>query len=49
MLLEGNPLTDIRNVAGIVGVVVRGHWYLEADIAQQRPPNQNVRPGPPVS
>ena len=47
ILLKGSPLVDIRNAAGIVGVVTRGHWYAEADIAGQRSSHAPPEPGTP--
>ena len=35
LLLEGNPLEDIGNVARRAGVMVNGHWISEADIQQR--------------
>lgn len=32
VLLEGNPLTDIRNVAAISGVFVNGAWFARATL-----------------
>ena len=32
ILLEANPLTDVRNAAKRVGVMVRGHWFTEAEL-----------------
>ena len=42
MLLEGNPLLDIRNAASIVGVVVRGRWYPQSEIARMRLANAHA-------
>jgi imidazolonepropionase-like amidohydrolase len=32
VLLEANPLTDIRNVSRIAGVMVRGRWMPQSEI-----------------
>jgi imidazolonepropionase-like amidohydrolase len=32
LLLNANPLTDLKNVAAIAGVMVNGRWYSRADI-----------------
>jgi imidazolonepropionase-like amidohydrolase len=35
ILVEGNPLTDIGNVARRVGVMVNGHWLPESEIQRR--------------
>jgi len=32
LLLEGNPLQDVRNVSKRAGVMVNGHWFREAEL-----------------
>ena len=32
ILLQANPLEDVQNVARRVGVMLRGHWYSEAEL-----------------
>jgi hypothetical protein len=32
LLLEGNPIEDVRNAARRVGVMVRGKWFSESDL-----------------
>ena len=35
LLLEGNPLEDVRNAARRVGVMVRGKWLAQAELQAQ--------------
>lgn len=35
LLLEANPLQDIRNTSRRVGVMLRGRWFTEADLSQR--------------
>jgi len=35
LLLESNPLQDVKNVSKLVGVVVNGHWYTEKELTQR--------------
>jgi imidazolonepropionase-like amidohydrolase len=35
VLLEANPLTDIRNVSRVAGVVLRGRWMPQSEIQQR--------------
>ena len=35
ILVDGNPLGDLRNVARRSGVMVRGRWVPEADIQKR--------------
>ena len=35
ILLEANPLEDVRHVASRVGVMVRGRWYAEAELQRR--------------
>ena len=35
LLLEGNPLDDVRNAAKRAGVMVRGEWYTEGELRER--------------
>jgi imidazolonepropionase-like amidohydrolase len=35
VLLEANPLADVRNAAKRVGVMVRGEWYTEGELRER--------------
>ena len=35
LLLESNPLEDVRNVSKRVGVMVNGHWFTEKELRQR--------------
>lgn len=35
LLLEANPLEDVRNAAKRVGVMVRGQWFTEAELQER--------------
>jgi imidazolonepropionase-like amidohydrolase len=35
VLLKANPLTDIRNVSKIEGVMVRGKWFSRTDLDER--------------
>jgi imidazolonepropionase-like amidohydrolase len=35
ILLDANPLTDVKNASRIAGVVVRGYWHDRADLDQK--------------
>ena len=35
LLVESNPLEDVRNVSKIVGVMVNGHWSTEGELTQR--------------
>jgi imidazolonepropionase-like amidohydrolase len=35
LLLSGNPLDDVNNLAKRIGVMVRGTWFTEADLHQR--------------
>lgn len=35
LLLEANPLEDVRNAAKRVGVMVRGRWFTEAELRER--------------
>jgi imidazolonepropionase-like amidohydrolase len=35
LLVESNPLEDVRNVSKRVGVMVNGHWFTEKELTQR--------------
>lgn len=35
LLLEANPLEDVKNVSKRVGVMANGHWFTEADLQKR--------------
>ena len=35
ILLDANPLADVRHVQRRVGVMVRGRWYVEAELQER--------------
>lgn len=35
LLVESNPLQDVRNVSKRVGVMVNGHWFTERELTQR--------------
>lgn len=35
LLVESNPLEDVRNVSKLVGVMVNGHWFTEKELTQR--------------
>jgi imidazolonepropionase-like amidohydrolase len=43
VLLERNPLTDIRNAAAIAGVIVKGTWFARATLDSLRAPRVGPR------
>ena len=49
LLLEGNPLEDIGNVARRTGVMVNGYWMSEADIQQRLAEIAEYYAAPPES
>jgi imidazolonepropionase-like amidohydrolase len=48
MLIEGNPLLDIRNARCIDGVVLRGRWYEVDELDELRRASSPPEPAPPT-
>jgi hypothetical protein len=35
LLVEANPVEDVRNISKMAGVLVNGHWLTEKEITQR--------------